>query len=91
MFSWIQKYFIKKFIKGLLDKLPADGQKTLVGILLVVLGAVASFYGADSSVGAIIAFAIETLKSIEHVPAEQLGGVITLVGLIHKLLKKKDK
>lgn len=89
-FNWIKEYFLKNYIKNVLDKLPADGKKTLIGILLVILGGVASFYGHDSSVGALLVYVIEFLKGIEHIPAEQLGGVVALIGLIHKLLKKTE-
>ena len=91
MFKWVKEYFMKKYIKGLLDKLPADGRKTIVGALLVVLGGALTIYGQDSSVGAVLALVIQLLKDFQHVPAEQLGGVVAVVGLAHKYLKKEPK
>ena len=91
MFKWIERIIIKKVIKKALDALPANGKKTFIGIAIIALGALGAYFGGDSSIGSLIQFAIDYLRQLEHVPAEQLGLVTLIIGIIHKILKRDDE
>lgn len=89
-FAW--KWFGLKKLKALLDKLPANGKKTYINVLLVILS-VASAYAPEYA--SIIDGTVQYLKDAYEVnPAATIGAVSgavgTAVGLGHKGLKAAE-
>ena len=89
----IVKKFLLSWLKGKLDSLPFDGWKTVIGIVEVALGVllvqVPEYHSA-------IQFALDILNQLGGNPITDMGvvtlikGIVTtLIGLVHKLLKKK--
>jgi hypothetical protein len=43
---FVKEFFVKQFlliyVKGLLDKIPGNGSKTVIGLVILVLGAIVS-------------------------------------------------
>ena len=91
MKRFFEKWILRKFLRRVNDALPADGKKTIIGVAIVALGALASYLGGDSSVGSLVSYTINYLKSLEHLPAEQLGFVVTIIGLVGKWVKSRSK
>ena len=92
MVNWLKKIILSKYIKGFLDKLPLDGYKTYIGLLLLILGAAVQFYGESSVTGAALKAVIDVLKTVNGViPIEDAGVIALVVGLVHKILKQLSK
>lgn len=84
MKDWFVKKFLIGYLKGFLDKFPLDGLKTVLGILLIVLGELSKFlpeYGGPFS------FLIEILQQLGGQPITEAGLVALITGLVHKALK----
>lgn len=98
----LKEFFVKQFlliyVKGLLDKIPGNGKKTFIGILILVLGAV---------IGALPQYA-QYIKPIQDflnqldpnlikdanvisLIVSAVGSLISLIGLGHKDLKKMEE
>lgn len=78
--------FLGKGLKRILDLLPADGKKTYLGVLAIILGAIAS--GAnDQSVGEFAAQALEAVQAMSPEDLSSTGIAVVIVGLVHKVLK----
>jgi hypothetical protein len=92
--DWLVNKFLLKYVKGILDKIPPNGLKTALGVLLLVLGELAKVYGG-TPYGATILWAINFANSLGGTPDTVvnigLGGII--IGLVHKILKllKQEK
>lgn len=81
--GWLQKLLISRFVKGFLDKIPGNGFKTLIGILLIALGAIASL---KPEYAAPINWLIDLLTPYGSQISD--AGVVTLItGLVHKIAK----
>lgn len=96
--NWIKEYILQKFlldfVKSKLDKLPGNGWKTVLGIVELVLGLLLvqlpEFRGP-------LQFLIDLLNQLGPDPITDMGivalvkGIVTtLVGIIHKILKKEE-
>ena len=78
----------KGWVKKLLDKLPANGSKTIIGIILVALSVVSEMFPQYSDLlKSIIEFIKENFQSS---PVFSSGVLITVVGLWHKIEKVLD-
>jgi hypothetical protein len=88
--TWVETYVFKtaaaQAVKGILDKLPADGGKTFLGVLLVVLGEVAKELPA-ASFSPFVATLITVVQAAGPAAVVNSGIAATIVGLIHKILK----
>lgn len=85
--NWIIRTFVAKWLKGLLDKIPGDGKKTILGFLLLILGELLKILPEYAP---FIAPVIELLNSLGPDVVDVITdmGVITLaVGLVHKIAK----
>lgn len=82
-FFW--KYFGLNRLKGLLDKLPANGRKTIIGFLVMALAVAASIFPEYADMLRSTAQFLST--EFETAPVLTSGAVIAFVGLLHKLLK----
>lgn len=98
MINWIKKILLSKYIKGVLDKLPLNGKKTYLGLVLLVIGVVIEAIGKGTPTGQILLVVYDVLKNIEGIniisdPAVIAiisGTVSTFLGLFHKALKKVE-
>lgn len=98
MFNWLKKLLLSKYIKGVLDKLPLNGKKTYLGLVLLIVGIVIEAIGKGTPTGQILLVVYDVLRNIEGIniitdPAVIAiisGTVSTVLGLFHKLLKKVD-
>jgi ABC-type amino acid transport system permease subunit len=92
--NWLIKTFALKYLKGLLDKLPLNGYKTVAGVVLAVLVVVVPLIPVPL-LQELVLFVVEFLRSagIQEPVSTTLEGSIALViiGAIHKLLKVADK
>lgn len=87
--NWLFKNAIAQGLRALLDKLPANGKKTILGILVLVLGEVLRAYPAASFTG-YLAVILEIVNSLGPENITDAGIVTIIVGLVHKLLKLFD-
>lgn len=82
--NWIIRTFVAKYLKGILDKLPGDGWKTVLGLLLLVLGEVLKVLPEYAP---IIAPVIELINSLGPNVITDLGIITLATGLVHKIAK----
>lgn len=94
--NWIVQKLIMSWLKGLLDKLPLDGLKTVLGVILAGIGVVLKFYPAGP-VFEIANYALELMRTMDIAPVTDpatltiiSGSVTAVIGAIHKLLKRKE-
>jgi len=81
--NWLERLFVSKYLKGWLDKIPGNGFKTVLGLILVALGAVAQL---KPEYAGIINWLVELLKPYSDAITD--AGIISLVvGVIHKIAK----
>lgn len=90
MVNWIINKFLLSWLKGVLDKLPLSGYKTVLGVVLAVLTALAPLIPIDE-VRTLLAVVAEALKAVGvSDPASgsfEASIVLVIVGAVHKLLK----
>ena len=81
--GWLQKILISRWVKGILDKLPGNGFKSAIGILLIVLGAIGS---AKPEYAGMINWVIDLLKPYAS-EITDAGIVSVVIGVVHKIIK----
>ena len=84
--DWIKNFFITRFLKGLLDKLPANNKKTILGVILLVLSVLQQMF-PDNPVAPMLQAVLDLLKSMGAEDLQTLSIGVVVTGLIHKLLK----
>lgn len=86
--GWVMKKFLLDYLKSFLDKLPADGKKTALSLLVLLLTVCAELFPQFRQV---IHEVIEALKQLgaEVWFSLSIGGAV--VGLLHKWLKSEDE
>jgi endonuclease III-like uncharacterized protein len=86
----IKEYLIKKFLLGYLkdtlDKIPGNGFKTALGILLFVLDLLKPLY-VVSPYGNYIALVIDVINQLSPVPVKDIAISVVITGAVHKILK----
>lgn len=87
MMDWLKKKFIFGWVKSLLEKLPFDGWKTIVGILLVVLGEIMRSMPQHAPY---VQLVIDLLNHVGSDPVTDIGIVALITGAVHKLIKFFD-
>lgn len=94
MLDFIKKYIFKnaasQALKALLDKLPVDGGKLFLGLLLLVLSEVARELPA-ASFSPFVAVLIEVIQQLGPQNVQDAGIVAAIIGLVHKILKLFNK
>ena len=84
--NWLEKFLVSKWVKGWLDKLPLNNFKTVIGVIVLILGIVGQIKPEYST---IINWVIELLKPYASLITD--AGIVTLVtGVIHKIAKWID-
>ena len=81
--NWLERIIAGRFVKGLLDKLPGNGFKTAIGVVLIILGAVAQLKPEYAS---IINWLIELLQPYA-IQITDAGIAALIVGVVHKVAK----
>lgn len=81
--NWLERIIAGRFVKGLLDKLPGNGFKTAIGVVLIILGAVAQLKPEYAS---IIKWLIELLQPYA-IQITDAGIAALIVGVVHKVAK----
>ena len=84
--DWVKNWIVTKFVKGLLDKLPANNKKTYLGIIITVLSIVVQLW-PENPVSPIIASIINMLSSMGAEDMSNIGIGVTAIGVVHKVLK----
>ena len=84
MFSWLKERLIFGWVKSLLEKLPFDGWKTVLGALLVALGAMLNLMPEYPPY---IQVAINLLNYVGADSITDMGVVTLITGAVHKLIK----
>lgn len=86
--DWIMQKFLLKYVKGFLDKLPANGVKTALGILLIILNELGKVYGG-TPYGSVILWVVNFINGLGGSPeaVTTIGLGTALVGLVHRALK----
>lgn len=98
----IKALFLNKWLKELLDKVPANGKKTYFGLLLVVVGTLfevlscASTGGTTCLVLEVIKGSLLSIGGFDVITDPAVlsmisGAVVSIIGLYHKLLKVLHK
>lgn len=93
--DWLKTWFLKKILKGFLDKLPFNYKKTIIGVVILLLGIAMhvcgilypDVCGAGTSVGEILVVVLEWLKTLDAETVLAIGGVVAGIGVTHKALK----
>lgn len=88
--NWLFKNAAAKALKGLLDKIPGDGGKTILGFLLLVLGDVAATV-PNAPYIAYVKTLIEVVNALGPNIVQDAGLVALIGGAIHKILKVFNK
>ena len=91
--NWLIKTFALKYLKGLLDKLPLDGYKTIAGVVLSVLVVIVPMIPIpllQELVNFVVDFLRQSGISEPGTSTFEGGIVLVIVGAIHKLLKAVD-
>lgn len=94
--NWLKEMLLKKYLKRALDKLPFNGSKTFLGIILLVLSS--TLYAFPHLISAEVAEQIiKILKQFGADDYSQMtlgtaiaGAISFFVGIVHKGLKKAD-
>lgn len=84
--NWVIQKFLLGYVKDLLDKVPGNGIKTALGVLLYVLDVLKPFYIA-TPYGVYIAMAIEFIDQLSPVPFKDISLGVAITGVVHKVLK----
>ena len=88
--DWIIRKFLLKYLKGALDKLPANGKKTVVTGLVAAIGAVL-FYFPEADVGGVLSELMSYMKAMGIDKALMEGGMFAAgISFFHKILKWID-
>lgn len=86
--DYIKKLIVEKFllswVKGALDKIPGNGYKTLLGVLLLVLGVIIQ---ALPQYAPFVQPLIDFMNYLPIDPITDMGIVTLITGLVHKVLK----
>lgn len=81
--NWLERLIVSKYLKGWLDKLPLNGMKTALGVVIIVLGVIAQL---KPEYAAIINWLIEILKPYAELITD--AGILTLItGVVHRVSK----
>lgn len=92
MIDYIIKKLAESRLKRLLDDLPFDGMKTVIGVLILILSAAAAYYqGTNPQYAQIIQWVIDLLQNLDPADVGGVSLVVIITGLVHKLLKWIDK
>lgn len=86
MLEWLKRRVVLQVVKGLLDIIPLDGKKTVIGLIILVLGTAAQ-YITPGETASVIAAILDMLKSLSYDHLEETGIGILVLGLAHKALK----
>lgn len=86
--NWITETFLKRYVKAVLDKLPANGAKTIIGVVLLILHELTKVYGG-TPYGSILLWGINFLNGLGGSPDTVLNISLAtiLIGALHKALK----
>lgn len=82
--NWIVQTFVAKWLKGLFDKLPGNGWKTVLGLLLLVLAEIGKL---SPEYAPVINTVINLINSLGPDVITDMGVVALVTGLVHKLAK----
>jgi phosphotransferase system glucose/maltose/N-acetylglucosamine-specific IIC component len=85
MKNWLIEKFLKGYLKDFLDKIPFNGKKTILSLLVVVLAIIEAF--VPGSVQGVIQAVIEAILGAGAEDWRNAGVVGLIVGLLHKVLK----
>jgi hypothetical protein len=95
--DWVVQKLIMSWLKGFLEKLPFNGMKTVLGVVVAALGALMRLAGAGHPVFDYAQMALEFLNTLNipvitdpSILAMITGGVYALWGAAHKLIKRKE-
>ena len=85
MFDWLVEKILKNYVKKLLDKLPLNGKKTLLSLVVLIVAVAAQMLPQFAELMQPISdFAL----SLGAEDFRNAGIVGVIVGLLHKFLKK---
>lgn len=82
--DWVIKKFLIGWLREKLSALPFDGWKTVVGLLLIILG---ELLKAMPQYAGVFSILIEILKSLPYDAITDFGIISLVAGVVHKLLK----
>lgn len=90
MKDWIVKKVIAVYLKGALDKLPFNGWKTVMGVLLIVAGELAKLYPVGP-VAYVAEFIAQMIQYVGFDPVVGTGVATLIAGITHKIAKLIEK
>lgn len=82
--NWIINKLLLGYLKGFLDKLPGNGAKTVLGIVILVLGEVIKALPQYSGV---LSPVFDFIRQLPADPVTDIGIVTLVTGVVHKVLK----
>lgn len=85
---WFAEKFLIGFVKRGLDTLPANGKKTVIALLIGLLGWLSSQY---PQLGDFVQGLLELLRNMNHDEVIATAGIASIVAVLHKLLKMLDE
>ena len=88
--DWIVKRFLLKYLKGALDKLPANGKKTIISALVAVIGAVLVQF-PEANISGILSELLAYMRAMGIDQAIMQTGIFAAgMSVFHKILKWLD-
>lgn len=90
MKDWLVKKFLMSYLKGWLDKLPMNGLKLALGVVLLLLGELLKTLDPSQSSYSIVKALMEIVAYLGPDNITDAGLVALVVGALHKVLKYFD-
>lgn len=90
MKDWILKTFLMSWLKGKLDKLPLNGLKMALGVVLLLLAELLKSLDPSQASYSIVKLLIEVVSYLGPDNITDAGLVAIVVGALHKILKYFD-
>lgn len=93
--AWLKKIFLNAWIQRQLDKIPLNGRKTYVALILAILGVAIKAIGEGTPVGSVLAMIYNALLALDGVAIIQdpvvleiiTSSVMAVIFAYHKVLK----
>lgn len=97
--AWIKRLLLSRYVKGWLDKIPLDGKKTYLSLIVLFIGAIIKVVGQGTPVGDLLQVIYDAIVATDGVVLINdpvilqivSGMALGVVGVFHKVLKWLQK
>ena len=88
--KWLRDLIIRKWFKGWLDKLPANGKKTAISIVVFLVTVGLAYFGHDTSIGSILTLIKDQLVQLQYYDLQNVSLGAAALFAAHKASKWFD-